>query len=76
MNSEPETCGQECIDGVRPTKRQGDLSLDARIANANIDHIKKLLKAETDVAKRALLERLLAEEHAKLGALKCAEPRE
>jgi hypothetical protein len=39
------------------------------IARANIEHFKKLLEAETDSQKRAVIERELAEEEAKLSAL-------
>lgn len=42
--------------------------MDAEIAKANIEHFKKLLKTETDAAKRNVIERLLAEEELKLGA--------
>ena len=40
------------------------------IAKANIDHFKKLLETEKDPRKRAVIERELAEEEAKLAALK------
>jgi hypothetical protein len=46
------------------------------VANANIEHYKKLLEAETDAEKRAHLEKLLSEEEAKLAALRQAERRE
>ena len=39
------------------------------IASANIEHFRKLLKTETDAKKRAVIERLLAEEEQKLAAL-------
>jgi hypothetical protein len=39
------------------------------IAKANIEHFKRLLESETDVEKRAVIERLLAEEKLKLSAL-------
>ena len=38
------------------------------IAKANIEHYKKLLKTETDVERRAVIERLMAEEELKLSA--------
>jgi len=41
-----------------------------RIIEANIARFKKLLKGETDPTKRALEERLLAEEEAKLKLVK------
>jgi hypothetical protein len=40
------------------------------IAKANIEHFKKLLKMEMDAKKRAVIERLLAEEEQKLTTLK------
>lgn len=39
------------------------------IARLNIDHFKKKLATEMEESKRALLERLLAEEEAKLAEL-------
>ena len=39
------------------------------IAKANIDHFKRLLQAERDPQKRAVIERELAEEEAKLTAI-------
>ena len=41
-----------------------------KIAKANIEHFKKLLETKTDAKKRAMIERLLAEEELKLAALK------
>jgi len=40
--------------------------MEAYIAKANIEHFKKLLEPETDVRKRRMLERLLADEELKL----------
>jgi hypothetical protein len=40
-----------------------------RIIEANIDRFKKLLKTEREPTRRAMEERLLAEEEAKLAAL-------
>lgn len=40
------------------------------IASANIEHFKKLLETETDAERRAVIERLLAEEKSKLAALR------
>jgi hypothetical protein len=40
------------------------------IAKANIEHFNKLLETEADANKRAVIERLLAEEEQKLAALK------
>jgi hypothetical protein len=39
------------------------------IARLNINHYRRLLVTETDPAKRALIEKLLAEEEAKLRTL-------
>jgi hypothetical protein len=38
------------------------------MAKANIEHFKKLLRTETDAKKRVVIERLLAEQEAKLAA--------
>lgn len=38
------------------------------IAKANIEHYKKLLETETDAQKRAVIERLMAEEELKISA--------
>ncbi len=46
------------------------------IAKANIDHFKRLLETEKDPKKRAMIERELAEEEAKLSALLKAAGRE
>ena len=40
------------------------------IAKANIEHFKKLLVTETDAKKRAVIERLLADEELKLAVLR------
>jgi hypothetical protein len=40
--------------------------MDKTVADLNIEHFKKLLAAETDPVKRQTIERLLAEEEAKL----------
>lgn len=40
--------------------------MDKTIAELNIQHFKKLLETETDPVKRQTLQRLLAEEEAKL----------
>jgi hypothetical protein len=44
-------------------------SMPKEIAKANIEHFTKLLKTETDARKRAVIERLLAEQEQKLAAL-------
>jgi hypothetical protein len=43
--------------------------MDKAAAQLNIEHYRKLLSTETEPSKRAVLERLLAEEEAKLAAL-------
>ncbi len=40
--------------------------MDKTVADLNIEHFRKLLAVETDPAKRQVIERLLAEEEAKL----------
>jgi hypothetical protein len=40
--------------------------MDVDIAKANIEHFKQLLQTEADQVKRAVLERLLADEQSKL----------
>ena len=40
--------------------------MDRTVANLNIAHFRKLLETETDSVKRETLQRLLAEEEAKL----------
>jgi hypothetical protein len=44
-------------------------AMDKAIARLNIEHYRKLLASEMEGAKRATLEKLLAEEEAKLAAL-------
>ena len=44
--------------------------MDKTVADLNIEHFRKLLAVETDPAKRRMIERLLAEEEAKLLANK------
>jgi len=46
--------------------------MDKRVARLNIEHYRKLLGTEVDEAKRRTLQRLLAEEEAKLAAAKAA----
>ncbi len=43
--------------------------MDKSVARLNIEHFRKLLARETDEAKREVLQRLLAEEEAKLRSL-------
>lgn len=40
--------------------------MDRTVAHLNIQHFKKLLESEADPGKRLMIERLLAEEEAKL----------
>jgi hypothetical protein len=40
--------------------------MDRTVAHLNIEHYRRLLAAETDESKRKLLQKLLAEEEAKL----------
>lgn len=40
--------------------------MDRTVARLNIEHFRRLLAAETDETRRQLLQRLLAEEEAKL----------
>jgi hypothetical protein len=51
--------------------RKGDTHLDSpkNIARLNIEHYRRLLAAGTDPAKRTTIEKLLAEEEAKVRAL-------
>jgi hypothetical protein len=44
--------------------------MDKTVADLNIAHFKKLLAAETDPVKRQTIERLLAEQEAKLAPMK------
>jgi ribosomal protein S6 len=46
------------------------------IAKANIEHFKRLLETEKDLRRRTVIERELAEEEAKLAALKKGERKE
>lgn len=43
--------------------------MDKTVADLNIEHFKKLLVAETDPVKRQTIQRLLAEEQAKLALI-------
>jgi len=43
--------------------------MDKAVARLNIEHYRKLLAKETDQTKRETLDRLLAEEEAKMAAL-------
>ena len=56
---------------LNPSEWSGEhLQMPDWIAKANIEHFKKLLEREKDPQKRAVIERELAEEEAKLTALK------
>ena len=52
-----------------PTTGETDLDSPKNIARLNIEHYRRLLATETDPAKRAMIEMLLAEAEAKLRAL-------
>lgn len=47
--------------------------MDRTVADLNIEHFRKLLSAEVDPVKRQTLERLLAEEVAKLEHVQAAK---
>jgi hypothetical protein len=51
------------------TTRETNLDSSKNIARLNIEHYRRLLATETDPAKRVMIEKLLAEEEAKLRAL-------
>jgi len=44
--------------------------MDRTVAHLNIEHYRRLLAAETDESKRKTLQRLLAEEEAKLAKMR------
>ena len=46
--------------------------MDKTVAHLNIEHYRRLLATETDQEKRALLQRLLKEEEAKVAMAKLA----
>ena len=48
--------------------------MDRSVARLNIQRYRQLLAEEIDEAKRALLQRLLAEEEAKLAGSQAADP--
>jgi hypothetical protein len=48
------------------TRRSSEAIVDRTVADLNIEHFKKLLSTEVDPVKRRTIERLLAEEEAKL----------
>jgi hypothetical protein len=50
----------------RRTRKRQRQAVDKTVADLNIAHFRKLLAAETDPVKRQTIERLLAEEEAKL----------
>lgn len=50
--------------------------MDKRVARLNIDHYRKLLATEIDETKRRTLQKLLAEEEAKLAGLDETRKRE
>ena len=48
--------------------------MDRTVARLNVEHCRRLLATELDEGKRRMLQRLLAEEEAKLAALGGLEP--
>jgi hypothetical protein len=52
----------------RMAQMQTNISMDVQIAQANIDHFKKLLRIEMNERKRGVLRRLLADEELKFAA--------
>jgi hypothetical protein len=48
--------------------------MERTVARLNIEHYRRLLTTELDVAKRDTLQRLLAEEETKLAALERQKP--
>ncbi len=48
--------------------------MDRTVARLNIQHFRKILESETDPAKRQTIERLLAEEEAKLARAATPHP--
>lgn len=48
--------------------------MDRTIARLNIEHFQRLLGTEKNLSKREMLQRLLAEEQAKLSALDANDP--
>jgi hypothetical protein len=52
-----------------------DNQVDQTIARLNIEHFRRLLKTETDPAKRATITRLLADEEAKLRSINAEKDR-
>ena len=63
-----------CAPSAKLSRSLGGASTSIRmpdwIAKANIEHFKRLLETEKDPRKRAMIERELAEEEAKLAALR------
>jgi hypothetical protein len=70
----PKSKGQEplssllslCQKKPSSSERKQRRAMDKTVADLNIEHFRKLLAVETDPAKRQTIERLLAEEEAKL----------
>lgn len=50
--------------------------MERTIARLNIEHYRRLLAKETDETRRQMLQRLLAEEEAKLAGLQSPEKRD
>ena len=51
---------------VRLNPGYSGVSMDRSVAHLNIEHYRRLLAVETDEARRQVLQRLLAEEEAKI----------
>lgn len=49
--------------------------MDRTVAHLNVEHFRRLLASETDEAKRKTLQRLLAEEEAKLASVAKSDPK-
>jgi hypothetical protein len=65
--AESAICKQPTSEG----DNGGERALDSpkNIARLNIDHYRRLLATETDPSKRAIIQKLLSEEEAKLRSL-------
>ena len=48
--------------------------MEKTVAHLNIQHFKRLLESETDPGRRLMIERLLAEEEAKLARTRTPNP--
>jgi hypothetical protein len=71
----PQFATSLALEGDIPTERERHLDSPKNIARPNVEHYRGLLAAETDPAKRRTIEKLLAEEEAKLRALEAERKR-